>query len=75
LRAFGHETREVAGHDEEAIDAALTALAAAPAGRPRALVARTVKGHGVSFMAADNRWHYTRLTAETYARAMAELAN
>jgi transketolase len=75
MRAFGMETRETDGHDEAAIDSALAELAAAPPGRPRALVAHTVKGHGVSFMAADNRWHYTRLTAETYDRALAELAN
>jgi transketolase len=75
LQSFGQETRAVDGHDECAIDEAITDLAAAPPGRPRALVARTVKGHGVSFMAADNRWHYTRLTDETYARAMAELSN
>jgi transketolase len=75
LRSFGMETREVDGHDEGQIDAALTELAGAPAGKPRALVAKTVKGHGVSFMAADNRWHYTRLTPESYDRAMAELTN
>ena len=75
LRSFGMETRTVDGHDEAELDAALTELNAAPAGRPRALVALTVKGHGVSFMAADNRWHYTRLTPETYAQAMAELTN
>jgi transketolase len=37
-------------------------------------VARTIKGYGVSFMANDNRWHYTRLTAEDYARALRELS-
>jgi transketolase len=75
LTSFGMETREVDGHNEAEIDTALTELAAAPAGKPRALVAHTIKGQGVSFMAADNRWHYTRLTAETYSQAMAELAN
>jgi transketolase len=75
LRSFGLETRETDGHDEVKLDDALHELAGAPPGRPRALVAKTVKGHGVSFMAADNRWHYTRLTTETYDRAMAELTN
>jgi transketolase len=36
-------------------------------------VARTVKGKGVSFMEADNRWHYTRLNVTTYEAALAEL--
>ncbi|HVX64230.1 MAG TPA: transketolase [Pirellulales bacterium] len=73
LRAFGLETREVDGHDEQALDRTLGALVRHPCAGPRAVVAHTVKGKGVSFMESDNRWHYTRLTAETYAAAMAEL--
>jgi transketolase len=73
LTAFGLETRRVDGHDEAALDRTLSALARHPCRGPKAVVARTVKGKGVSFMEADNRWHYTRLTAETYAAAMAEL--
>jgi transketolase len=73
LRSFGLETREVDGHDEAALDAALAELTALPGDGPRGLVARTVKGKGVSFMEGDNRWHYTRLTAETLRTALAEL--
>jgi transketolase len=73
LRAFGLETRETDGHDEAALDATLRELAGLSSPRPRALVAHTVKGKGVSFMEGDNRWHYTRLTPETYARALAEV--
>lgn len=73
LSAFGLETREVNGHDEAALDAALTELTTLPGSRPRALVAHTVKGQGVSFMANDNRWHYTRLDPSTYEGALAEL--
>src|SRR5262249_36148917 len=65
LAAFGLETREVNGHDEAALDAALAELHGLPTRRPRGLVCHTVKGKGVSFMEGDNRWHYTRLTAET----------
>ena len=74
LTSFGFETREVDGHDEAALDAVIRELLALPSPRPRALVAHTVKGKGVSFMEGDNRWHYTRLTAETFARALRELA-
>jgi transketolase len=42
-------------------------------GKPKAMVATSVKGKGVSFMEHDNIWHYTRLTAETHAAAVAEL--
>jgi transketolase len=73
LAAFGLETRDVDGHDEDALDRTLGALVRHPCDGPRAIVAHTVKGKGVSFMEDDNRWHYTRLTPETYAAAMAEL--
>jgi transketolase len=74
FRAFGLEPREVDGHDEVALDTVIRELCEMPDSRPRALVARTVKGKGVSFMEQDNRWHYTRLSHQTYAAALAELA-
>ena len=73
FEAFGFDAREVDGHDEAALDGAFTDLAARRDGRPKAIVARTVKGKGVSFMENDNRWHYTRLDDDTYRRALAEL--
>ena len=73
FRAFGFETLEVDGHDEEALDGAIGLLLHSPATCPRALIAHTVKGKGIEFMENDNRWHYTRLNPETYAAAMAEL--
>jgi transketolase len=73
LTAFGLDVREVDGHDETALDRTLAELTASAAPGPRALVARTVKGKGVSFMENDNRWHYTSLDAHTYAAATAEL--
>jgi transketolase len=71
--AFGFEAVALDGHDEAALDAALEALKANRDGRPKAIVARTIKGKGVSFMEDQNLWHYTRLNADTYAAAMAEL--
>jgi transketolase len=73
LTAFGYETREVNGHDEAALDRVFAELTALPGNRPRAVVAHTIKGYGVSFMADDNRWHYTRLNKDTYHAALAEL--
>ncbi len=69
LESFGFVTVEVDGHDEIGIDAAIRGLWASMPGQPKALIARTVKGKGVPFMEADNRWHYTRLTAETFSLA------
>ncbi len=73
LSAFGFETRAVDGHDEWALDRTIHELTASPFTGPRAIVARTIKGKGVSFMEGNNAWHYTRLTPETYAAALAEL--
>jgi len=71
-RAFGWEAEEVDGHDAGLVRAALARPPAA-SGRPRALVARTVKGKGISFMEDDNNWHYRAPTAADVARARAEL--
>jgi len=70
FNSFGFETLEVDGHDETAVDAAIRQLWASGTGKPKALIARTVKGKGVPFMESDNRWHYTRLIPQTYAEAM-----
>ena len=70
FNSFGFETLEVDGHDETAVDAAIRQLWGAGAGKPKALIARTVKGKGVPFMESDNRWHYTRLNAQTFAEAI-----
>ncbi len=70
--AFGFAAVECDGHDVHAIAAAVRHEESKPA-MPRAVIARTVKGNGVSFMAANNRWHYTRLTDDTLAAALDEL--
>ena len=70
LTSFGFETLEVDGHDEVAVDAAIRKLWKCGGGKPKALIARTVKGKGVPFMESENRWHYTRLNAQTFAQAI-----
>ncbi|WP_296196821.1 transketolase [Sphingorhabdus sp.] len=73
LRSFGFETLEVDGHDEDELDSAIHRLWATGVGKPKALIATTVKGKGVPFMESDNSWHYTRLNSQTYADAIAAL--
>lgn len=53
--AFGWETHVVDGHSFEQL---LSVLALAPSGRPRAVIANTVKGKGVSFMEDAVEWHH-----------------
>jgi len=72
-RAFNWEVREVDGHDVEALSAALHAVPFAP-GKPSLLVARTVKGKGLSFAENTHTWHYGKLNAEQRTQALAELA-
>ena len=73
LRSFGFETCEVDGHDENSLDLVLTKLKNSTSCSPKAIVAKTIKGKGVSFMENDNRWHYTRLNDETFKLALSEL--
>lgn len=47
LRAFGWDAREVDGHDVAAVRAALQQMKATNAGKPKALIANTLKGRGV----------------------------
>lgn len=70
LALFGWSAQLVGGHDQDALGAALTAPTE---GRPRAIVAQTTFGHGVSFMESEIKWHYLPLDDETYAVALAEL--
>jgi transketolase len=71
--SFGFETLQVDGHDEEALDSAIRQLWDTGPSKPKALIARTIKGKGVSFMESNNLWHYTRLDPQTFAEAIREL--
>jgi transketolase len=71
-RAFGWSVREVDGHDYMALLAAYDAVPFEP-GRPSCLIARTVKGRGVSFMQDKAGWHHRVPTEEEVAAALAEL--
>jgi transketolase len=72
-RAFGWDVREVDGHDVEALLGALDPASWPPAGRPRCVLAHTVKGKGVSFMEDDLLWHYRIPKGDEFDRALAEL--
>jgi transketolase len=74
FESFGFEAITVDGHDETAIDSAITQLWKSNSKSPKVLIARTVKGKGVPFMEHNNIWHYTRLDPETYAQALSAVA-
>lgn len=72
LEMFGWRVAECDGHDPAAIEAALKALPI-EAGKPSAVIFRTVKGKGVSFMEDEYKWHYGGLVEDLYKRAVAEV--
>jgi transketolase len=74
FESFGFEALTIDGHDEVAIDRAISKLWASSLSAPKALIAKTVKGKGVPFMENNNLWHYTRLVPQTYAQALAAVA-
>ena len=71
--AFRFHVIEVTdGHDFDAIRAALDA-ARETKGRPTAIVLKTIKGKGVSFMEGDVTWHGRGPNDEEYEQAMKEI--
>jgi transketolase len=70
--AFGFAVRTCDGND---VDDLIRTFAAAPfaAGKPSLVLARTVKGKGVSFIENAVPWHHKVPTDEEMARALAEL--
>ena len=71
-RAFNWHVIEVDGHDHESV---LGGFAAARAhkGRPSVLLAHTVMGQGISYMADDYRWHGKPPKKDEGERALVEL--
>ena len=70
--AFGWHVISCDGHDYQAIEAAFE-QARAVKGQPTVLLARTVKGRGVSFMENNAGWHGKAPNKEQYEQAMKEL--
>jgi transketolase len=72
--SFGFEVFTVNGHHMGDLYAVLTKATGHRDGRPKVIVADTVKGKGVSFMEHKKEWHHSRLSREQYEQAVAELS-
>ena len=72
VRAFGLHVIEIDGHDYDQMEAAFKE-ARETKGVPTAIVAKTLKGKGVSYMEGRVEWHGKAPNDEEYAVAMAEL--
>jgi transketolase len=68
----GWQTEVVDGHDLAAVIAALD-RACTVRGKPQAILARTEKGHGISFLADKDGWHGKPLSPEQLTQALAEI--
>ena len=72
FRAFGFDAVIIDGHDFDAIEEAF-AHAREVKGKPCVIIAKTVKGKGVSFMENQVGWHGTAPNQEQYEVAMQDL--
>ena len=72
LAAFGFNVISIDGHDFEQIEEAFKA-ARTVKGKPTAIIAKTVKGKGVSFMENQVGWHGSAPNDEQYEKAIAEI--
>jgi transketolase len=73
FEAFGWDVVELDGQDPEAILAQAAALPPATSDKPLCIVARTVKGKGVSYMELSRTWHLGYLAPDDAAAAVAEI--
>ncbi|HTB21275.1 MAG TPA: transketolase [bacterium] len=69
IQSFQVDTETVDGHDPQALLGSLQRSSS----RPRFLLMKTVKGHGVSFMENRMEWHYLPLDESHYRAALREL--
>lgn len=68
--SFGWEVMEIDGHNFEEIE---KSLLSSFKGKPRVIIAKTIKGKGVSFMEGQNIYHYKAPSEEEYQKALTEL--
>ncbi len=70
FKSFGWNAKVIDGHNFKQI---INSLATNRSFKPRAIIANTIKGKGVSFMEDDNNWHYRSPNYEEYIAALKEL--
>lgn len=72
FQAFGWQAINADGHDQDSL---LDAVSRKDTLRPLAVIAKTVKGKGVSYMENRPIWHYRSPNPMEYQQALAELAD
>ena len=70
-KSFGWYTLRIDGHNMDEVVDALNQET--PTGKPKVIIADTVKGKGVSFMENNTAWHGVAPSTEEYEKALKEL--
>lgn len=73
-RAFGWETHVIDGHSKEDMDKTFPKLKFSLEGRPKAIICKTIKGKGVSFLEGHGIWHHRIPTSEELHQIDLELS-
>ncbi|RJP20657.1 MAG: transketolase [Candidatus Abyssobacteria bacterium SURF_5] len=73
LRAFQWNVLEVGGHDMAQLLNIFNELPPPSSETPTAIIANTEKGHGVSFMVNNAKWHYGAIDSDLEAQAIKEI--
>ena len=71
-KSFGWNCFEINGHNYNQIEKAFKNK---KNNKPTAIIAKTIKGKGISFMEDDNNWHYRIPTKEEVELSKKELSN
>ena len=72
-KSFGWHTKEVDGHNLLELQTHLKLDEHSD--KPKAIIAKTIKGKGLSFAENNNEWHHKVLTKKNYEMAIAEIEN
>jgi transketolase len=75
FEAFGFDVTAIDGHNFEEIDQALQKAVNNRNGKPTAIVAKTIKGKGISFLEDKDGWHGKALKKDDLQKALEELGN
>jgi len=73
FEAFGWKVYEVDGHDMAAIDKVFGMVGGLDGGKPKVILAKTIKGKGVSLWEDKDGWHGKPLPKEEFGRVLKEL--
>ena len=72
-RAFNWEVLEINGHNYKQIEKAIDSSLSSKRKKPMVIIARTIKGKGVSFFEKKLEWHYKNIDENNYIKALKEL--